>query len=312
MSLSFLPRELKSALAHLNINFLTELRLRQGREVVAEYKGKKTYISEYGVTDDANSAIRSGDLAVILSEATGGCVYNYAEQMKSGFITVEHGVRIGIAGEYVTENGEVKTVKNLTSLNVRIPHDVKGCSDEIFGKLYADGARSTLIFSKPGLGKTTMLRDIAGKFAEGFKLNVLILDERNEIAGMDAYGNGFGVGLADVIRCHGKLGAIASAIRAMKPDVIITDELYGDDDIKAVKYASECGIAVIASSHITDLNLLQSMPFEYFVKLTAIGGPVEIYAKNLNSRCDSNSYNPVGSAVVGGQKEENAGIFRTL
>lgn len=291
MGLSFLPEDVKNAVEHLNVNFLTEIRLRRGRPVIVEYRGKYGYLSPLGITSDAKSAVIAGDISAVIGAATGGCVFGYTEQMKSGFITVEHGVRIGIAGEYVTENGKVTTIKAVTSLNIRIPHEVYGCGGYVCKTLYAERPRSTLIFSKPGLGKTTMLRDIARNLSSACGLNVLIFDERGEIAAMDGYGEGFDLGNADIVRAYSKFGAIASAIRAMKPDVIITDELYGEDDLNAARYAADCGIAVIASSHVTDRLKLSAMPFEYFVQLTAVGALPLIYDKNFNSfgnRCADN------------------------
>ena len=299
MSLSFLPDDIKNALEHLNANYLSEIRLRKGQPVIVEYRGEYGFLGVFGLTQTPENALIAGDIDLILNSATGGCVFGYIEQMKNGFITVEHGVRIGIAGEYVTEGGRVNTIKNLTSLNIRVPHNVYGCADYVCKKIFKDGLHSTLIFSKPGLGKTTMLRDIARTLSTQKLLNVLILDERNEISAMDAFGEGFDVGRADVVRCFNKLGAISSAIRAMKPTVLITDELYGEDDLKAVKYAADCGITVIASSHVTDRTILKTMPFEYFAELTSVGGKPCIYDKNFNSYCNSRADNFLGSDAVG-------------
>lgn len=289
MGLSFLPNDIKSALSHLNANLLTEIRLRSGRPVVIGYGGSYILLGAYGKSTRADDCVICVDAAEVLGAATGGNIFNYTEQIKSGFITVGHGVRIGIAGEYVTENGRVNTIKGVTSLSIRIPHDIRGCADGIMGALFGDKTPSLLIFSRPGLGKTTMLRDIARNLAADVSKTVLVLDERGEIAAMDDSGVGFGLGNADVIRCHAKLDAIVSSIRAMKPDVIITDELYGEHDLSAVKYAADCGISVIASSHVTDKSLLKKMPFDYFVCLTAVG-QYEIYDKNFvpfgNSRAD--------------------------
>ena len=285
MSLSFLPDEVQFAVSHLNYNRLSEIRLRKGQPVIVEYDGKYSFLGKVGIVSSANESIKLAEIHSVLNAATGGCIYSFTEQIKNGFITVEHGVRIGIAGEYVTEMGAVNTIKNVTSLNIRIPHDIKGCSEYLFKTLFFNKLKSTLIFSKPGLGKTTMLRDIARKLSP--IMNVLVFDERGEIAALDSYGEGFDLGTVDVVRCYSKLGAIASAIRAMKPDVIITDELYGEEDIEAVRYAADCSITVIASSHISDREKLKKMPFEYFVELKNLGARPEIYDKNFNSYCDS-------------------------
>ena len=291
MSLSFLPEEVKNALSHLNYNFLSEIRLRRGQPVIIEYHGAYRYLGGCGISSGANDRIIAGDITPVLNAATNGCIYGYTEQMKSGFITVEHGVRIGIAGEYVTEGNSVNTIKCITSLNIRIPHNVEGCADYLCKTLFCEKPQSTLIFSKPGLGKTTMLRDIARYLSAKSICNVLVFDERNEIAAMDGFGDGFDFGAVDVVRCFNKLGAIASAVRAMKPDVIITDELYGESDLKAVSYAADCGITVIASSHVTDRQKLAAMPFKYYAELTSVGGKPLIYDKNFNPYSDNRADN---------------------
>lgn len=299
MSLSFLPNDIKNSIAHLNYNFLSELRLRRGHAVIIEYRGEYHYLGQSGISVGENDRIAVFDIENILNLATNGCIYAYTEQLKSGFITVGHGIRIGVAGEYVTENGLVKSIKNPTSLNIRVSHDIKNCSNYLFKTIFANGVESTLIFSKPGLGKTTMLRDIARNLTAKSLSNILVFDERGEISAMDGYGDGFELGSVDVVRSFNKLGAIKSAIRAMKPHVIITDELYGEDDLKAVKYASNCGIAVIASSHVTDRNILKNMPFKYFVELKSINGQPEIYDKSFNSYCNNRAHNDDWRVSVG-------------
>ena len=282
MSLSFLPHEISAALAHLNINYLTEIRLRCGHPVIIGFRDEYYYLDRFGLSTKRDGAIIAGEIAPIINAATGGSIFSYAEQMRSGFITCGHGVRIGLAGEYITQNGAINTIANITSLNIRIPHEVEGCSDYICNNLFSEGVCSVILFSKPGLGKTTKLRDIARHISDNLKLNVLIFDERNEIAAMDANGIGFYTGeRSDVVRSGNKLAAFQGAIRAMKPDVIITDELYGEGDIKAVTYAVDCGISVIASSHITDRQILKTMPFEYFVELKSLLGQPLIYDKNF-------------------------------
>lgn len=282
MSLSFLPDELNSALAHVNLNYLTEIRIREGQPIIVGYRGGYSYLGALGLCNSKENALLGGDISQIISNATGGNFFRFSEQMRSGFITCGHGVRIGLAGEYITQNGEIQTISSLTSLNVRLPHDVKGCADYICRTLFFNRAHSILIYSGPGLGKTTKLRDVARYLSDNLELNVLVFDERNEIAAFDENGNGYYIGhRADVIRAGNKVNAFANAIRAMKPDVIITDELYGEDDTRAVKYATDCGIKVIASSHVTKKEILKTMPFEYFVELKSLFGQPVIYDKNF-------------------------------
>lgn len=293
MSLSFLPKEIRNAIGYLNYNYISEIRLRQGQPVIVEYRGKYGFLCPTGITKSAFEAIKAEKVSSVLNSATGGSVYSFCEQMKSGFITVEHGVRIGIAGEYVTQNGFIISVGNLTSLNIRIPHDVDGCADFIFEELFSETLNSVLIFSVPGAGKTTMLRALIKRISRAYMSNILVFDERNEIAALDGEGNGFNLGCTvDVVRSADKISVIPSSVRAMKPQLIVTDELYGEKDVQAVKYAVDCGICVVASSHITDKNILKNLPFGYFVELTGIGETPLIYDKNFNSyrRSGSDDY----------------------
>lgn len=284
MGLSFLPEYIKNAVLNLNYNLLSEIRLRQFQPVIVEYRGEYVYLTPYGVSENKNKAVICKDVEQVLSNAVGGYIYGYTEQLKKGFITVNHGVRIGIAGEYVCEKGQVQTVKNVTSLNIRLPHNVLGCSEFLFKSIFAQSLPSVLIFSKAGYGKTTLLRDIALNLSNRTNLNILILDERSEISAMDGEGNGYDLGdRIDVVRCNNKIDSIYNAMRAMKPQVLITDELYGEDDISAIKYAMSCGVTAIASSHVSQKSILKKMPFEYYVELTGIGKSPIVYDKNFNT-----------------------------
>lgn len=297
MNLFFLPPKIRGALDNLNYNFLTEIRLRCGQPVILEYNGEYKYVNGYGVSDDLARAIVCDDVEKVLVSAMEKSVYAYTEQLKRGFVTVGGGIRMGVCGEYVTQGEQILAVKNVTSLNIRIPHEVVGAADDLYTKTCNDGVHSVLLFSPPGYGKTTILRDFARNLSQKTKLNVLVFDERNEISAMTDSGAGYDLGAnCDVIRGADKLTAFSCAIRAMKPNVIITDELYGDNDFNAVRYAADCGIAVIASSHTVDREKLKVLPFDSYIELSGVGRRADIYDKNFNFVCDCST---VGSIRTG-------------
>ena len=298
MNLYFLPAEIAAALNNVNLNYLNEIRLRSGQPVIIQYRGEYKYINEYGITPNIVGALTCGNAESVLNAAMSGNVYVYSEQLKNGFITIDGGIRIGVAGEYVMQGNNIVTVKRVTSLNIRIPHDVFGIADELYCTVFGNGLKNTLIFSPPGFGKTTLLRDLARKISQNSDKNVLIFDERNEIAAYDGDGRGFALGKGcDVVRGGDKNNAFKNSIRVMRPEVIITDELCGVQDLSAVRYAIECGINVITSSHTIDRNKLKSMPFDIYVELRGIGKEIIVYDKNFDIVCNCTS---VGRIGVGG------------
>ena len=243
--LDFLPQILKNAIKNVNINDVYELRLRVNQPIKINYKGDYCYLGNYGVTTQKNNALvcTRQDIEDCVFKAGNCSVYAVEEQIKRGFITAKNGERIGLAGEYVLENGKPLTIRNFTSLCIRIPHKVEGCGAKIYAACLKDSLKNILICSPPGLGKTTILRDLARQISTYHKCNLLICDERGEICARDAEEN------VDVLRFCQKETAFEAGIRAMRPDVIVTDEL-SPHDLGAIERAVHAGITVLASAHI--------------------------------------------------------------
>jgi len=110
---------------------VNEIRLRNNKKVVVTISNKSYYLSQNGLTGDTQKALNCDKDLIndILKRACENSVYAYSNQIKNGFITTSGGIRIGLSGEGVYEKNYLKTLKNINSLVVRIPHQILGCSN---------------------------------------------------------------------------------------------------------------------------------------------------------------------------------------
>lgn len=221
------------------------------------YQGKK--IDTY--SENPNEIFLSEDIQQILNHLLRNSKYAYQEEIKNGFITLEGGHRVGIAGQVVLdEEGGIKTIKDIVFLHIRIAHDVKGIAKELIGDIYNDGyVKNCLIISPPGFGKTTLLRDIVRELSDGTQgrgyKQCCLIDERGELAGVYQGIPQMDVGKhTDVYSECPKTIGMLMAIRAMGPEVIGIDELGGKEDVEALRYAMRCGCSVMATIHGTSVE----------------------------------------------------------
>ena len=217
---------------------LKEIRLRAGQPICLISEKDTFFLDERPVPKMLQDALQA---------LCRNSVYAFERSIREGFVTVSGGYRIGLAGRYMTGKGIV----DVGSLNIRIAGEIKGCANGILPCI-RKGRRdiyNTLILSPPCCGKTTMLRDMARSLSRaGFRVGVV--DERSEIAG--AYqgvpSNDLGPN-CDIYDTCPKSTGIYMMLRAMSPDVIVTDEIGGDRDIEALRQASRAGIRLVAACH---------------------------------------------------------------
>ena len=58
-------------------------------------------------------------------------LYAYENELRQGFVTVEGGHRVGVAGKVIMEKERVKNIQYISSLNIRVSHEVLGCADRL-------------------------------------------------------------------------------------------------------------------------------------------------------------------------------------
>ena len=264
--LEILPVNLREAFTQVPLDEVNELRLRSNSPVIIMASGRNFYLTAQGLSDKPFGAISvtRTDLDTIVHKASNYSVYAINEQLKCGFITIKGGIRIGLTGEVVQEKGEIYTIKNIQSLNIRIPHQVKGCSYPVLDYIFVNPRPlRTLIISPPGSGKTTFLRDLAWQTSDKYHLlNTLIIDERGEIAATHLGDCQLNVGTnTDVITGGSKIFGFENGLRSMRPDLIITDEVATESDIEMLRLASKSGVGLIATVHAGGIDEIRLKPY---------------------------------------------------
>ena len=218
-----------------------ELRLRRGREATALLAGREYGLGTYPVTER--------DLRAVLEAATGASFHASAQQLRRGFLSAPGGVRVGVCGTAVWAEKGMESLREISSLALRVPRAVPGCADGIWTALTAGGFASTLIVSPPGGGKTTRLRESVRRLSRQ-GVRVAVADERGEIADAWSGEPAFDVGpCTDVLTGAPKAQGLEFLLRAMNPQVLAADELGGQADMEAALWAARSGVHVLATAH---------------------------------------------------------------
>lgn len=275
--LDFLPETIKNIVNKKGINNVYEIRIR---------KNCKISLNVNGTFTDCKYIARENDISQIINSVCQFSLYSFSENVKNGYITAKNGERIGFGGQFVYDKNGIVTIKNVSSLCVRIPHAVLNCGEKII-ELFISGVKNVLILSPPGMGKTTLLRNIACIISDKFNKNVVMIDEKTELSGYFShkeYGSH-----TDVLSNVKKSDGIFFAIKNMRPDVIVTDEISDFDDYLAIYDAVFCGVKVICSIHSETFSdfakkrigktYLKNEVFDYYVEIgKSVGKVKNIYS----------------------------------
>lgn len=256
---SIFPNTLREVLAEMKTDaeHLQEIRIRAERPVFV-LCGNRESVSR--------RIVRSEQVREILAYLSNYSLYAYEDEIRQGFLSLPGGHRVGLAGRTVLEKEHIKTMTEISSLNIRFAHEIKGCADTCFPYLW-EGRKlmHTLIVSAPGIGKTTLLRDCIRQISNGSSfhrgMTVGVVDERSEIAGSfrGVPGNDVGV-RTDVLDGCPKAEGMMMLIRSMAPEVIAVDEIGSRDDLHALMTAMNCGCVLLATVHGSCVEELKKKP----------------------------------------------------
>ncbi len=251
-ALDFVPAELREAVLALEeAEYIEELRLRRGRRVSCLIHGRERPLSLLTTTTMVQET---------LERAMGQSHYTAQEMLRRGFLTLTGGHRLGICGTGVYHGLELYSLREISSLNLRIARPIRGVADTAADHLWTH-PQSALLIGPPGSGKTTLLRDLIRQLSERFRFRIAVADERMELAACVDGKPQFDLGrTTDVLSGIPKEQAIEMLLRSMNPQWIAVDEITAAGDVAAMLRASYCGVRFLATAHAYQKADLHNRP----------------------------------------------------
>ena len=234
-----------------------EIRIRAGRPIFVRIEGREIQMNGYA----DHRLIRE-----LLELFANHSLYAYEEEIRQGFLTIEGGHRVGISGKVVLDGTEIRTMKDISGLNIRLAHEWKGCAESILPWLYSDeNIQNTIFISPPRGGKTTILRDVIRLVSDGNSYGhgktVSVVDERSEIGaclrGIPQCDLGKRTDILD--GCPKALG-MTMMIRSMGPEVLAVDEIGTREDVIALRDALRSGVRIVATVHGDSIEDIRKKP----------------------------------------------------
>lgn len=224
-----------------------EIRVRLGRRASVVLSGKNIML---------NYKAGQSEMSEIMTRMCKGSLYAYSDTINQGYISLPEGIRVGVGGRATCEDGKIIGVYDVGILCIRIPHRQKRVGGEVCELLKSfNSSKGVLIYSPPGVGKTTLLRGCVSILAGGDNpLRTLVVDTRGEL-GFSLDGEGL---CLDVLSGYPRRLGIEIATRTMNAQLIVCDEIGDYEEALALVSSHNCGVPLIASAHAGSLTELLS------------------------------------------------------
>ena len=225
-----------------------EIRLRAGKQTTVEYdKGRFS----------AGGRITQKQLEGYMQSLCGYSVYSCEQQLRDGCITLKGGHRAGFCGTAVLKGGCLDTVRDISSINIRIAREHIGCGEEAAVIACSEGFTGLLIAGKPMSGKTTMLRDVCRILSQRHK--VAVIDSRGEIAACCGGVPQLDVGPnTDVLNGYEKSHGMSLAVRVLSPEFAACDEITGDSE--EITHCLHFGVKPVLTVHCGSIEEAMETP----------------------------------------------------
>lgn len=299
-----LPKEIGEALGQLKPTEMEKL------EEIRFYAGAQPELVIDGTIRRLAVPVR---MEALLAALSAQALYSCERQMAEGYIPLDGGHRAGVCGRMVCQTDGTWRMTDVTSVCIRLSRRVHQASLPVRPFLLDDRGRAArvLVLGAPGSGKTTLLRDAAMWLAQ-MGVHVAVADEREELFAGDNPN-----GRIHVLSGMDKARAFLMLLRAMAPQVIVSDEIGADADVQAVLDVVRCGVGLLVSAHARSMEeavrrpairqMLEQQAFDWYILLGRRAGVDSIYDCR-GKRWEENGHGQLGCGGDGDARHQCGGV----